>query len=170
MNHRGRQRKIFKGRMRSINRVILMGSAVMVPLYFLVRFSSGSVDSLGELPGLLGRIKEPIVWQVPEGGVRYIQFHHGQPDEGSKFVTVELELQARMKIGYPVVPRCFRLVDDEGTRHYPMARSQLFIDRGVEFRLERDDEIEGELLFQIPQERQAVRLLFDRYSDSDKED
>ena len=169
MSQRTRRQSLFKGRMRSLNRAVLMGSAVLVPLYLLVRFSSSSVDRLEELPDLFDRIKEPIVWQVPEGGVRYLQFHHGPPDAGSKFVGVDVELRARMKIGYPVLPKCFRLVDDEGTRYFPMERSQLFIDRGIGFRLDRDDEVEGELLFQIPQERQAVRLLFDRYRDSDKE-
>ena len=79
--------------------------------------TAGKAWRLEELPDLFDRIKEPIVWQVPEGGVRYLQFHHGPPEAGSKFVGVDVELRARMKIGYPVLPKCFRLVDDEGTRY-----------------------------------------------------
>ena len=73
-----------------------------------------------------------------------------------------------MKIGYPIVPKCFRLVDDKGWRHFPLSRSPLFITRGDSFYLDRDERLEAELLFEIPEERSAERMLFDRYQDDDE--
>ena len=70
-----------------------------------------------------------------------------------------------MKIGYAVVPQCFRLVDDEGNQYYPLSRSPLFLELTDEFFLDQDDVVNGELLFEIPQERSSSRLLFDRYQE-----
>jgi hypothetical protein len=140
-----------------------MGCAVLVPLYLAVRLTGGSTAKLEELPDLLDRIKTPIVWDVPEGGVRTAQFFHAPPSEGHKFVLVRVQMEARMKIGYPVVPRCFALVADDGLRYTPKSRSPLFLDRGIEFYLERDETLDADLLFEIPASANAERLTFERY-------
>lgn len=142
-----------------------MVCAVFLPLYLVVRMTGGSAEKLDLLPDLLSRIKNPIVWAVPPDGVRYLHFFKGEPDRGNKFVLVTFRMEARMKIGYPIVPRCFRLVDTADTLHYPLSRSPVFIERGDEFRLEQDDAFQGELLFEIPRTRGAERLLFDRYQE-----
>ena len=140
-----------------------MLSAVFVPVYIGIRLTGGSTEKLQQLPDLLERVKNPVVWEVPEGGVRYMHFFHGEPSEGHKFVLVRVRMEARMKLGYPIVPRCFRLVDDQDRRHYPLSRSPLFIERSDAFYLDRDDGFEDELLFEISLKREAIRLLFDRY-------
>jgi hypothetical protein len=154
-----------RSRFRTLNRVVLMSCAVFLPLYLAIRFTGGSAEKLELLPDLLERVKNPIAWEVPPDGVRHLHYFKGEPDEGNKFVLVTLRMEARMKIGYPIVPRCFRLVDSADTVYFPLSRSPLFIERGVEFRLERDDAFEGELLFEIPRDRDSVRLLYDRYQD-----
>lgn len=151
--------------MRILNRAVLMGCAVFVPLYIAVRLTGGSAKKLEELPDLLSRVKRPIVWQVPEGGVRYARFFHGPPSGGRKFVLVRVQMEARLKIGYPVVPRCFQLVDGGGVRHYPLSRSPLFIHRGDRFHLDRGDTFDEDLLFEIPEESSAERLTFERYQE-----
>ena len=162
---RGDRKGLRSPRYRTLNRVVLMSCALFVPLYLAVRFTGGSTESLEMLPDLFERVKNPLVWEVPGDGVRYLQYFKGEPDEGNKFVLVTFRMQARMKIGYAIVPRCFRLVDSADVLHYPLSRSPLFIARGDEFRLDRDDAFEGELLFEIPRDRDAVRLLFDRYQE-----
>ena len=162
---KGSGRGLRSPRYRTLNRIVLMSCAVFVPLYLAIRFTGGSTEKLEVLPDLFERVKNPIVWEVPEDGVRYFHFFKGEPDEGNKFVLVTFRMQARMKIGYPIVPRCFRLVDSADVLHYPLSRSPLFIARGDEFRLDRDDAFEGDLLFEIPRDRDAVRLLFDRYQE-----
>ena len=144
-------------------RVVLMLAAVFIPVYLVIRLTGGSTEKLQELPELLDRLKRPVVWEVPEGGVKYLRFYQGVPAEGSKFVLVRVHMKARVKIGYPVVPKCFRLVDDQDRRYYAFSRSPLFTQRSDEFYLDRDDTVDAELLFEIPREREAVRLLFDRY-------
>lgn len=153
-----------KSRMRALNRIVLLGTAVLLPLYLGLRLSS-SMDHIDNLPDALDRIKHPVVWSVPDNGVRYTDFFHGPPTDGYKFVVVRIDMAARMKIGYPVVPKCFRLVDDEHTRYFPLARSPLFIERTNKFFLDQGDAFKGELLFEIPRQRQSMRLLFDRYKE-----
>ncbi len=144
---------------------MLAGCALFVPLYLVIRLTGGSAEKLDQLPDLLGRIKTPLVWNVPEDGVSYTNFFHGPASPDSKYVIVRVQMEARMKIGYPIVPKCFRLVDDEGLRHYPLSRSPLFIKHGDRFQMDRDDSLEDELLFEIPKTSNAERLLFDRYQD-----
>ncbi len=152
-----------KRRMRTLNRVVLLCSAVFLPLYLAIRLTGGSTQKLEELPDLLSRIKTPVVWQVPEDGVRYEVFFHGYPEVGHKFVVVRVQMEARMKIGYVVEPKCFRLVDDTGTRHYPRSHSPMFIHLGDRFQLDRGDTLDEELLFEIPKGASADRLTFERY-------
>ena len=155
----------YSKRMKTLNRMVLAGCALFVPLYAVIRLTGGSAEKLERLPDLLSRVRTPIVWEVPPDGVRYLHFFHGDPEAGRKFVLVQLRLEARMKIGYAVVPRCFRLVDDEDNQYYPLSRSPLFLELTDEFFLDRDDVVNGELLFEIPEERSTSRLLFDRYQE-----
>jgi len=71
-----------------------------------------------------------------------------------------------MKIGYPIIPKCFRVVATDGSLYFAKSRSPLFIAAGAgEFHLDMDESIEGELLFEIPAELKAQRLLFERFSE-----
>lgn len=169
--------------MRMIRWSVLAGCVVGgggVMAWKLAVFTGGSVGQLEELPDLLGRLQKPIRWSVPEDGVRYLRFFHGYPagrrpelnvgelrdevaEDVHKFVLVRVRMEARLKIGYPVVPRCFELVTDDGTRYYPMSRSPMFIRLGERFHLDRDDTIDEELLFEIPEDAKAERLTFERY-------
>lgn len=162
---RGGRKSVLERRLRTLNRLVLGGCALFIPLYLAVRFTGGSVERLELLPDLFSRVKTPIIWEVPEGGVRYLRFFHGEARPDHKFVLVQVRMEARMKIGYPVVPRCFRLVDDAQNQHYPMTDSPLFIRRGDRFYLDRDDVVDDELVFEIPTERSAERLLFERYQE-----
>ena len=163
MNYQSSRRR-HRNRLRWLNRVVLLGSALAVPIYFAYKFNEGSYGQLEELPDLFERIKTPYVMEVDE--VRYFHYFKGMPDEGHKFVLVTMRMEARMKIGYPIVSRCFRLKDSDNQLHYPLTHSPLFIDIGAdEFRLDRDDSFEGELLFEIPSDRSAERLLFERYQE-----
>jgi hypothetical protein len=56
-------------------------------------------------------------------------------------------------------------LDSAGTLHYPLSRSPVFVQHGDEFRLDRGDSFEGDLLFETPRDRDSVRLLYDRYQD-----
>ena len=152
-------------RMKALNRIVLGGCALFVPLYVIIRLTGGSAEKLELLPDLLNRVRAPIVWEVPPDGVKYLHFFHGDPSAGRKFVLVQLRLEARMKIGYAIVPRCFRLVDDEDNQYYPLSRSPLFLARTDEFYLDQNDVVDGELLFEIPEDRNSSRLLFDRYQE-----
>lgn len=159
------RRKEHRRRLRTVNRMILLGSAVFLPLYLAIRLTGGNTEKLEELPDLLSRLKTPVTWSVPEDGVRYERFFHGYPEEGYRFVVVRVQMEARMKIGHPIVPRCFRLIDDAGTAHYPLSRSPMFIRQGAEFYLDRDDRLDEELLFEIPEGVGADRLTFERYQE-----
>lgn len=162
---REKQRKARRSRLRALNRGVLMLCAVFLPVYLAIRLTGGSAEKLDLLPDLLSRIKTPIEWSVPDDGVRYLHYFAGEPGQGNKFVVVGFHMEARMKIGYPIVPRCFRLQDSADTLHYPFSRSPVFIDRGDEFYLDQNDSLRGELLFEIPRHRDADRLLFERYQE-----
>ena len=155
-----------KAVVRKLRRTTLVICAVFLPLYLVMRLTGGSTEKLNDLPEILDRWKKPVEWEVPEKGVRYLYFFHGDPSPGYKFVLVQVRMEARAKLGYPIVPRCFRLVDDADVRHYPLSRSPLFIERGNSFRLDQGETFDEELLFEVPTERDAVRLLFDRYTDN----
>jgi hypothetical protein len=151
--------------MRLLNRLVLGGVAVFIPLYFIIRFTGGEAKKIENIGAVFSRIKNPIVWSVPANGVRYLTYFQGVPDEGNKFVLVDVEMQARMRIGFPVVPRCFRLVDDMNIRHYPRSHSPFFIAYGDSFYMDQDGKFSGKLLFEIPADRKAENLLFDRYKE-----
>jgi len=88
--------QVHRARMRLLNRAVLAGCALFVPLYIGLRITGGSAERLELLPDLLSRIKTPIVWSVPDGGVRYLRFFHGEPSEGHRFVLVRVHMEARM--------------------------------------------------------------------------
>lgn len=158
----------FKSRFRADRRVV--AGVVLCMVIYALWTTRGSVEGLRQLPWLWERLKTPITWEVPEDGVHYLHFFGGEAAAGQQFVLLRLRLQAQAKIGYPVVPRCFTLVDDEEVLHYPLSRSPLFLERTDRFYLKAGDAVEGELLFQIPQERRAVRLLFARYQEGAREE
>ena len=166
MNKRRRSKQsCLDANMRMLNRLILGGVAVFVPLYLIVRFTGGEAKKIQTIGEVFSQIKEPIVWSVPERGVQYLTYFQGSPDEGNKFVLIEVQMKARMRIGFPVVPRCFRLVDDLNIRHYPRSHSPFFIAHSDSFYMDSDEEFSGKLLFEIPANRKAENLLFDRYKE-----
>ena len=146
-----------------LNRYILGLIVVFIPLYILLKFTQNESIRVKSISDVIERIKEPVVWSVPEKGVRYTSYFKGVPDEGNKFVLIDVEIKAMMKIGFPVVPRCFRLVDDTRTRYYPRTHSPFFIAYGDSFYMEQDATFNSTLLFEIPLDRKANNLLFDRY-------
>ena len=77
-----------KRRMRTLNRIVLLCSALFIPLYLAIRLTGGSAEKLEKLPDLLSRIKTPVLWQVPGDCVRYESFFYGYPEDGSRGTTV----------------------------------------------------------------------------------
>lgn len=154
-------------RMRMLNRVVLGGVALFLPIYIGVKFTSGSADKIENITDVFAQINNQVSLTVPPDGVRYMHFFHGPPDEGYKFVLIDINMQANLKLAWSVVPRCFQLVDDGGRRYYPLARSPFFIEHTNEFKVDRDQIFTGQLLFEIPAERKHVSLLFDRYKESE---
>ncbi len=159
------KKKRLDANVRMLNRLVLGGVAVFIPVYFALRFTGGEAKKLENISEIVGRIKNPILWSVPPDGVRYVNYFQGVPDEGNKFVLVDVNMKARMRIGFPVVPRCFRLVDDLDIRHYPRSHSPFFIAYGDSFYMGQDEEYIGKLLFEIPANRKAENLLFDRFQE-----
>ena len=66
-----------RARLRWRNRVVLLGSALAVPIYFVYKFNAGSYGKLEELPDLFDRIKTPYVLEVDE--VRHLHYFKGLP-------------------------------------------------------------------------------------------
>jgi len=143
--------------------VLVPGALLFVPIYLIIRLGGASSEKLQQLPDLIDRIKTPVVWEVPQDGVRYARFFHAPADSGEKFVVIHLRLEARIRMGFPLTPKCFRMVDDYNIRYFPLSRSPLFIQYGDSIGLDRGTVLEGELLFEIPQDRKARNLLFERY-------
>ena len=164
MNKRRRNKQSrLDANMRMLNRLILGGVAVFVPLYLIVRFTGGEAKKIENISQVFSRIKEPIICSVPKKGVQYLTYFQGVPDTGNKFVLIDVQIEARMRIGFPIVPRCFRLVDDLNIRHYPRSHSPFFIAYSDSFYMDSDEKFSGKLLFEIPANRKAENLLFDRY-------
>ena len=147
-----------------IRRAVL-AMVLFVPIYLILRFTGGSLEKMGQLPDLIDRFQNPITWEVPEGGVRYMAAFEGDPGEGNKFVLVRVRMKARLNIAYPVVPRCFTLVDQGDNRYNPLIRSPLFLARSDSFHLGKDDGFDEELLFEVPLESESRTLLFERFQD-----
>ena len=143
----------------------VLALVLFVPIYLVLRFTGGSLEKMGQLPDLIDRFRNPISWEVPEGGVRYMAAFEGEPGKGHKFVLVRVRMRARLNIAYPIVPRCFTLVDQGDNRYNPLIRSPLFLARSDSFHLGKDDEFDEELLFEIPLESESRTLLFERFQE-----
>ena len=151
-----------------LNRVVLGGAALFLPIYIGVTLTGESADKLENITNIFANINNQVSLTVPADGVRYMHFFHGPPEEGHKFVVIDIALQAHLLLAWPVVPRCFQLVDDAGVRYYPLSRSPFFIAHGVELAMEQKRVYEGQLLFEMSAERKHVNLLFDRYQESEE--
>lgn len=146
-------------------RRLVLALVLFVPIYLVLRFTGGSLEKMGQLPDLIDRFRNPISWEVPEGGVRYMAAFEGEPGEGNKFVLVRVRMRARLNIAYPIVPRCFTLVDRGDNRYNPLIRSPLFLARSDSFHLGKDDGFDEELLFEVPLESESRTLLFERFQE-----
>ena len=123
MNKRRRNKQSrLDANMRMLNRLILGSVAVFVPLYLIVRFTGGEAKKIENIGQVLSRIKEPIVWSVPEKGVQYLTYFQGAPDRAINCSNRRPNKSAYAD-RFPVVPRCFRLIDDLNIRHYPRSHS-----------------------------------------------
>ena len=164
------RKKQLNKRLRLLNRVVLGGATLFVPIYIGVSLTGGSAAKLENLTHLFTNINNQVALTVPPDGVRYMYFFHGSPDEGHKFVLINVRLQVNLQLAWAIVPRCFQLVDDRGRRYYPRSRSPFFIAHSDELEGARGAVYEGQLLFEIPAERQHDSLLFDRYNETEGDD
>ncbi len=164
------RKKQLSKRLRLLNRVVLGGVTLFVPIYIGVSLTGGSVDKLENLTNLFANINNQVALTVPVDGVRYMHFFHGPPDEGHKFVLIDVRLQVNLQLAWSIVPRCFQLVDDLGRRYYPLSRSPFFIAHTNEFKGTKGTVYEGQLLFEIPSDRKHESLLFDRYNETEEDD
>ena len=160
------RKKLLNRRMRTLNRVVLGSAVLFLPVYIGVTLTSESADKLENITNVFANINNQVSLTVPADGVRYMHFFHGPPEEGHKFVVIDIVLQANLLLAWPVVPRCFQLVDDAGRRYYSLSRSPFFIAYGDELAMEQSRAYEGQLLFEMPTDRKHVNLLFDRYQES----
>lgn len=164
------RKKQFNKRMRLLNRVVLGGVTLFVPIYIGVSLTGQSADKLGNLTDLFANINNQVALTVPPDGVRYMYFFHGSPAEGHKFVLINVRLQVNVQLAWAIVPRCFQLADDRGRRYYPLSRSPFFIAHSDELKGACGAVYEGQLLFEIPAERAHDSLLFDRYNETEEDD
>ncbi len=81
-----------KKRMRMLNRVVLGGVTVFLPIYIGVKLTGGSADKIENITNVFAQINNQVSLTVPPDGVRYMHFFHGSPDEGHKFVLVDVSL------------------------------------------------------------------------------
>ena len=162
------RKKLLSRRMRMLNRVVLGGAALFLPIYIGVTLTGESADKLENITNIFANINNQVSLTVPADGVRYMHFCHGPPEEGHKFGVIDIALQAHLLLAWPAVPRCFQLVDDAGVRYYPLSRSPFFIAHGVELAMEQKRVYEGQLLFEMSAERKHVNLLFDRNQESEE--
>ena len=151
------RKKLLNRRMRMLNRVVLGGAALFLPIYIGVTLTGESADKLENITNIFANINNQVSLTVPADGVRYMHFFHGPPEEGHKFVVIDIALQAHLHLAWPVVPR-----------YYPLSRSPFFIAHGVELAMEQKRVYEGQLLFEMSAERKHVNLLFDRYQESEE--
>ena len=164
------RKKQLNKRLRMLNRVVLGGVTLFVPIYIGVSLTGGSADKLENLTNLFANINNQVALTVPVDGVRYMHFFHGPPDEGHKFVLVDVQLQVNLQLAWVIVPKCFQLVDDGGRRYYPLSRSPFFIAHTDQLKGTKGEVYEGQLLFEIPSERKHESLLFDRYYETKEDD
>ncbi len=164
------RKKQLSKRLRLLNRVVLGGVTLFVPIYIGVSLTGGSADKLENLTNLFANINNQVALTVPVDGVRYMHFFHGPPAAGHKFVLIDVRLQVNLQLAWVIVPRCFQLVDDQGRRYYPLSRSPFFIAHTDQLQGAKGEVYEGQLLFAIPAERKHESLLFDRYYQTEEDD
>ena len=164
------RKKQLNKRLRMLNRLALGGVTLFVPIYIGVSLTGGSADKLENLTNLFVNINNQVALTVPVDGVRYMHFFHGPPDEGHKFVLIDVRLQVNLQLAWVIVPKCFQLVDDGGRRYYPLSRSPFFIAHTDQLKGTKGEVYEGQLLFEIPSERKHESLLFDRYHETEEDD
>ena len=78
------RKKQLNKRLRLLNRVVLGGVTLFVPIYIGVSLTGGSADKLENLTNLFANINNQVALTVPPDGVRYMHFFHGPPDEGQQ--------------------------------------------------------------------------------------
>lgn len=164
------RKKQFNKRLRRLNRVVLGGVTLFVPIYIGVSLTGESADKLENLTNLFANINNQVTLTVPPDGVRYMHFFRGLPDEGHKFVLIDVRLQVNLQLAWTIVPRCFQLVDDRGRRYYPLSRSPFFIAHSDELKGTKGAAYKGQLLFEIASDRKHESLLFDRYNETEEDD
>ena len=165
------RKKQLNKRLRMFNRFVLGGVTLFVPIYIGVSLTGGSADKLENLDQPVRQHQQP---SCPDGtrgrGGAYMHFFHGSPDEGHKFVLIDVRLQVNLQLAWVIVPKCFQLVDDGGRRYYPLSRSPFFITYTDQLKGTKGEVYEGQLLFEIPSERKHESLLFDRYTETKEDD
>ena len=61
-------------RMRMLNRVVLGGVALFLPIYIGVKLTSGSADKIENISDVIAQINNQITLTVPHDGVQYMYF------------------------------------------------------------------------------------------------
>ena len=124
------RKKLLNRRMRMLNRVVLGGAALFLPIYIGVTLTGESADKLENITNIFDNINNQVSLTVPADGVRYMYFFPDpvSAEEGHKFVVVDVNLEAHLKLAWSVVPRCCQLVDDEGRRYSPLERAPFFLE------------------------------------------
>ena len=83
-------------------------------------------------------------------------------DTGYKRVTIYLRIRCQRNLPFPVVPKCFTLVDSLGQGYQPLAASALFVEKGEEFWLQEGEVLKSSLFFEIPKDARPYRLRFNQ--------
>ena len=68
------RKKQLNKRLRLLNRVVLGGVTLFVPIYIGVSLTGGSADKLENLTNLFANINNQVALTVPVDGVRYMHF------------------------------------------------------------------------------------------------
>ena len=76
------RKKQLNKRLRLLNRVVLGGVTLFVPIYIGVSLTGGSADKLENLSNLFANINNQVALTVPPDGVRYMHFFSRLPRQG----------------------------------------------------------------------------------------
>ena len=68
-----------KKRMRMLNRVVLGGVTVFLPIYIGVKLTGGSADKIENITNVFAQINNQVSLTVPPDGVRYCTFSTARP-------------------------------------------------------------------------------------------
>ena len=83
-----------------------------------------------------------------------------EAESGKKYLLVAMRITGLAKVAYPITPDRFEMETSNGKKYRALAESPLFQDRGTSFSLERGEEVEGEIAFEVPQEAEGAHLFF----------